>query len=81
LLMEFILGFGSAHRALKAEEILKKAGLPFRLLPVPKALDSACGLVIRLKGEAFDDAKKALEGSGLTPRSVYRKEGEVYVKV
>jgi len=79
--MEYILGFGSPHRALKAEEALKIADLPFRLLPVPRALDASCGLVISVKDGAFEEANGVLERSGLRPRSVYRKEGEDYVKV
>lgn len=79
--MEYILGFGSPHKALKAEEILKKAGIGFRLLPVPKSLDSSCALVILVKDGALEGAKNALVDSGLPPRNVYRKEGEEYVKV
>ena len=79
--MEYVLGFGSPHKALKAEEILKKAGIGFRLLPVPKVLDSSCGLVILVNDAALEGAKKALVGSGLPPRNVYRKEGEEYVEV
>ena len=41
----YILGFGSAHNALKAESILKAASVRFRLLPAPKALEAYCGLV------------------------------------
>lgn len=80
-MMEYILGFGTPHRALKAEQILKEACLSFRLLPVPKALDASCGLVIRVAGGELDAAKSALENSGVRPRSIYRKEGEDYVKV
>jgi hypothetical protein len=80
-MMEYILGFGSPHKALKAEEILKKASVPFRLLPVPKALDASCGLVISVRDGEFHDAAGVLEKNGLRPRNVYRKEGEDYVKV
>jgi len=79
--MEYILGFGSPHRALKAEEALKIADLPFRLLPVPRALDASCGLVISVKDGAFEKARGVLEKIGLRPRNIYRKEGEDYVKV
>jgi len=79
--MEYILGFGSPHRALKAEETLKKADLAFRLLPVPRALDASCGLVIRVSDSDLVEAKSVLEKSGLKPRNIYRKEGEDYVKV
>lgn len=80
-MMDYILGFGTPHRALKAEQILKEACLSFRLLPVPKALDASCGLVIRVGEGELDAAKSALERNGLSPRNIYRKEGEDYVKV
>lgn len=79
--MDYIMGFGSPHKALKAEEILKDADVPFRLLPVPKALDSSCGLVISVNDAALEEARGVLENKGLRPRNVYRKEGEDYVKV
>lgn len=79
--MEYILTFGSAHKALKAESVLKGFKIPFRLLPVPKALDPHCGLVISLKVEDFNAAAGTLSLKGLNPKTVYRKEGEEYVKV
>jgi hypothetical protein len=79
--MDYILGFGSPHKALKAESALKTAEVPFKLLPVPRALDASCGLVILVKDGALEAAKSILEKSGLRPRNVYRKEGDDYVKV
>lgn len=79
--MEILLGFGSAHKALKAESILKEKDVPFRLLPVPRTLDPACGLVIRISEEEFSLALGILKEGGLEPKSIYRKEGEEYVKV
>lgn len=79
--MEYIMGFGSPHRALKAEAILKASGVPFRLLPVPKALDSSCGLVISVAAGELDEARGALGRAGCQPRNTYRKEGDEYVKV
>ena len=73
--------FGSAHRALKAEEILKEAGLKFRLLPAPKALEPFCDLVVRVDGEVLYGAAELLEMHGVKPRSIYRKEGEEYVEL
>ena len=77
----YILGFGSAHNALKAESILKAASVRFRLLPAPKALEAYCGLVIEIDEGLLDLAMAALAASGLHPRSRYRKEGDDYVKV
>lgn len=80
--MEYILGFGSAHNALRAESILKeKTEIRFRLLPAPKMLDRQCGLVISLEGDDLEAAVGVLDKEGMEPRSVYRKEGDEYVKM
>lgn len=79
--MDYLMTFGSAHRALKAEEILKQAALPFRLLPAPKALEPFCDLVIRVDGETLPEAAGVLEKQGVKPRSIYRKEGDEYVEL
>ena len=79
--MEYIMAFGSAHRALKAEEALKEAGAPFRLLPAPKALEPYCDLVISVSVVEFIRVAGILKDAGISPKSVYRKEGDEYVKV
>ncbi len=78
--MEYILSFGSAHKALKAESVLKEAGLSFRLLPAPKSLAAHCDLVISVKDDlpaSIEILRKGRAG----PKAIYRKEGEDYVKV
>jgi len=80
-MMEYLMTFGSAHRALKAEEMLKEAGVRFRLLPAPKALEPFCDLVIRVDEMALPGATELLEKQGVKPRSIYRKEGEEYVEL
>lgn len=79
--MEYLFAFGSTHKALKAEGILKDAGFSFRLLPAPKALAEYCGLVISVDETRRDEAMDFLRSSGAGPRAIYRKEGEDYVKV
>ncbi len=79
--MEYILAFGSAHKALKAESILKKAGVKFKLLPAPKVLVPYCDLVISVAEADYKETLKALKASAQTLKAVYRKEGEEYAKV
>ncbi len=79
--MEYILAFGSAHKALKAESILKEAGVAFRLLPAPRVLVPHCDLVISVSGVDLKEAKKVFNASGLRLKAVYRKEGEEYAQV
>lgn len=79
--MEYILVFGSPHKALKAESILKGASIPFRLLPAPKLLVRFCDLVISVAGTELLVSKEALAEAGLKLKAVYSKEGEEYDEV
>ncbi len=79
--MEYILAFGSAYRALKAESVLRRRGLVFRLLPAPRAFTLHCDLVISVPAEGLDSALSALKEAGLTPGHIFTKEGESYVEV
>ncbi len=79
--MEYILVFGSPHKALKAESILKKAGVPFRLLPAPKILVRFCDLVISVAVSELETSKEALFKGGLKLKAVYSKEGDKYDKM
>lgn len=79
--MDFLLAFGSAHRALKADSVLRESSVPFRILPAPRALEPYCELVIVVKDECLGMAKGALENAGLAPKTIYRKEGDEYVKM
>ncbi|MBI5903508.1 MAG: DUF3343 domain-containing protein [Deltaproteobacteria bacterium] len=79
--MEFLLAFGSAHRALKADSVLRGSSVPFRIMAAPRALEPHCELVIMVRHEALDGAIEVLRGAGLDPKTIYRKEGDEYVKV
>ncbi len=79
--MEYILTFGSTHNVLKAESVLKEAGLEFRLMPAPKSLSRYCDLVIAVKGASLEGVKKALSERSVGPKAVYRKEDCGYVEV
>jgi len=79
--MEYVLAFGSPHRALKAESVLKEASVPFRLIPAPKALAKYCDLVITVKVADLTPANAALTEAGLKVKALFRKEGDDYVEV
>lgn len=74
---EVILIFRGTHQVLSAEKHLKKAGVPMRLIPVPRRLTSDCGLAIRLVPSARERARDVLSLAGLLPLSVHilRQEG------
>jgi hypothetical protein len=80
-MMKFVLTFGSTHKVLKAESILKARGVAFRLDPAPKVLVTYCDLVITVEGEVLARAQEVLKAEGTAPKAVYKKEGDDYVKV
>ncbi|MFQ5428356.1 MAG: DUF3343 domain-containing protein [Thermodesulfobacteriota bacterium] len=79
--MEYILAFGSAHRALKAESVLRNSGLVHRLLPAPRAFTLHCDLVISLDESLLARARDVLRGAGVNPTNIFLREGDSYVEV
>ena len=64
---------------MSAEKNLKRAGVPMRLIPVPRRLSSDCGLAIRIFLPYRDRAREVLTRSGVIPRSVHiLREGDMY---
>ena len=79
--MEYLLAFGSTHRVLKAESVLKEKGVSFRLNPAPSSLAAYCDLVITVSEDTLSGAKAALIAANLKPKAVYKAEAGGYAKV
>ncbi|MCU0581690.1 MAG: DUF3343 domain-containing protein [Syntrophales bacterium] len=54
--------FHSVTHAMKAEKLLKAAGLTIKLIPVPKHISSDCGVCLRFPREQQEAVVAALEG-------------------
>ncbi|PLX80749.1 MAG: hypothetical protein C0616_07630 [Desulfuromonas sp.] len=67
--------FHSVHRVMQAEKALKQARCEMLLIPVPRQLSSDCGLAIRFPGSLKAEVLQALQGAGLEPSELYRREG------
>ncbi|MDD2541510.1 MAG: DUF3343 domain-containing protein [Desulfuromonadaceae bacterium] len=70
--------FNSAHRVMKAENILKKCGMDILLIPAPRALSTDCGLAIRYDSNLHNNVMEALISEKLLPDFVYRKDSDVH---
>jgi hypothetical protein len=68
---ELVLIFRGTHQVMSAEKHLKRAGVPMRLIPVPRRLTSDCGLAIRIVSPDRDRAREVLSRSGVLPLSVH----------
>ena len=56
-----VILFKAVSYALKAEKILKKEGLPHKLIPVPKHISSDCGICLMVHLDVKDKIIAALE--------------------
>ncbi len=63
-----VLGFGSTHRALSAEQLLKDLGIDVVPVPAPKTLGTGlCGIALRLEPAEVDRALELLGRADLEP--------------
>lgn len=54
--------FHSVSGALRAEKLLKKKGVAFKLIPVPRHLSSDCGVCIRFPSQDESQVREFLTG-------------------
>jgi len=53
--------FQSISSALRAEKLLKKQGIAYKLIPVPRHLSSDCGICIRFARQDESQVREALK--------------------
>ena len=62
--------FLSVSYVLKAEKILKAAGIANKLIPVPRDIGTDCGVCLRVEAERKDAVTDALRGGVPWERTV-----------
>jgi hypothetical protein len=62
--------FGS-HHALRAESVMKKAGLPVRLIPGPREISPNCGVALRFSYAHREEALSLLQASSVQYEAVH----------
>ena len=55
-----VILFHSTSGALRAEKLLKKEGIAYKIIPVPRHLSSDCGVCIRFSSQEESLVRKAL---------------------
>lgn len=76
---ERLLVFGSTFRVMRADAVLRSAGLPAGLSPTPRGIPSPCGLCLRLTQDHLPAAGKALAAAGLEPApQVWRRDADTW---
>ncbi len=77
---DYVAIFHSIHRVLQVEQLLKRAGVVFLLIPVPRKLTSDCGLAVRIAPDQLaGGACRARAPPGLLPAELYQLQAGEYV--
>ena len=59
-----ILVYSTSH-AIQAERVLRKAGLPVKLIPTPRHLSSDCGSAVRIAAQDRTASERVLGKAGV----------------
>jgi hypothetical protein len=65
----------SAAQGIKAEAALRAAGVTCALIPVPRALNSQCGVCLRVPGAERAQAEATLARTGTVISATYETDG------
>jgi len=65
-----ILLYSTSH-AIRAEKVLQNAGIPSKMIPVPRHLSSNCGVCVRIEQVYKEAARQALEEVGVEMDGVH----------
>ncbi len=61
----------STSYALRAEKVLQRAGIPCKLIPVPRHLSSDCGVCVRVQRSRLEPVLEALEAAQVEINQVH----------
>ncbi len=65
-----VLVYSTSH-ALRAEKVLAEAGIPCKLIPVPRQLSSDCGVCIRVQTDDRGATRRVLDEAGLETEGIH----------
>ena len=63
--------FRSTSGVLRAEKLLKKGGVPIKLIPVPRQLSSDCGICLRFERSDEERIRTILEQEAAEIKGVH----------
>lgn len=72
--MEVVLTFLNTNHVIKAEQALLDAGKNVKVMPLPSAIRSGCGLCLRLQPEDAEEARELLRLAGDPPDAMYLRD-------
>jgi len=71
--MRYVFLFESVHRVIKAEKLLKGKGIKVDLIPVPREINSDCGVAVEVDAGIGEKALHVLEENQISVLECYAK--------
>jgi len=71
--MKYVFLFESVHRVMRAEKILKGKGIATDLIPVPREINSDCGVAVEVDAGVGEKALHVLEENKISVLECYTK--------
>ena len=71
--MKYVFLFESVHRVMRAEKILKGKGISTDLIPVPREINSDCGVAVEVDAGIGEEALYVLEEEKISVLECYTK--------
>jgi hypothetical protein len=59
-----ILVYATSH-AMRVEKLLVEAGIPCKMIPVPRHISSDCGACVRIRRLDMETARRVVEAEGI----------------
>lgn len=72
--MKYVFLFESVHRVMRAEKILKGRGIAVDLIPVPREINSDCGVAVEVDVGSGEEATRIFEENKLPVAECYIKD-------
>ena len=71
--MKYVLLLGSVHHVMRAEKILRGKGITVDLIPVPREINSDCGIAAEVDADIGEEALRVLEENKILVLECYMK--------
>jgi len=71
--MKYVFLFESVHRVMKAEKLLKGKGIKIDLIPVPREINSDCGVAVEVDAGIGEKALVVLKEDNIAVLECYTK--------
>lgn len=78
MLIHAVLICDSIHDVMKAERVVRNAGLWCDMVPAPRDLSSDCGMALGVRADEFAAAQAAVAGGAVRYRGWYVKTAQGY---